>query len=76
MASHKAASDAGEVERLVILVVVIFGTEVFIPVARHILLEESYKVFTYSVYKYSFQTTKRLYQYNFLEYFNSLVCTT
>ena len=37
--------DAGEVERLVIFVVVIFGAEVFIPVARHILLEESYKVF-------------------------------
>ena len=50
MASHKAAFDAGEVERLVILVVVIFGAEVFIPVAGHILLEESYKVFTYSVY--------------------------
>ena len=45
MASHKAAFDAGEVKRLVILVVVIFGAEVFIPVAGHILLEESYKVF-------------------------------
>ena len=45
MASHKAAFDAGEVERLVILVVVILGAEVFIPIARHILLEESYKVF-------------------------------
>ena len=45
MASHKAAFDAGEVECLVILVVVIFGAEVFIPVAGHILLEESYKVF-------------------------------
>ena len=45
MASHKAAFDAGKVERLVILVVVIFGAEVFIPVAGHILLEESYKVF-------------------------------
>ena len=45
MASHKAAFDAGEVERLVILVVVIIGAEVFIPVAGHILLEESYKVF-------------------------------
>ena len=45
MVAHKAAFDAGEVERLVILVVVIFGTEVFIPVAGHILLEESYKVF-------------------------------
>lgn len=45
MASHKAAFDAGEVERLVILVVVILGAEVFIPVAGHILLEESYKVF-------------------------------
>ena len=43
MASHKAAFDAGEVERLVILVVVIIGAEVFIPVAGHILLEESYK---------------------------------
>ena len=30
---------------LTILVVVIFGAEVFIPVAGHILLEESYKVF-------------------------------
>ena len=45
MASHKAAFDAGEVERLVILVVVILGAEVFIPVAGHILLEESHKVF-------------------------------
>ena len=45
MASHKAAFDAGEVERLVILVVVILDAEVFIPVAGHILLEESYKVF-------------------------------
>ena len=45
MASHKAAFDAGEVDRLVILVVIILGAEVFIPVVRHILLEESYKVF-------------------------------
>ena len=45
MKSHKTAFDAGEVERLVILVVVILGAEVFIPVAGHILLEESYKVF-------------------------------
>ena len=45
MVAHKAAFDAGEVERLVILVVVIFGAEVFIPVAGYILLEESYKVF-------------------------------
>ena len=45
MVAHKAAFDAREVERLVILVVVILGTEVFIPVAGHILLEESYKVF-------------------------------
>ena len=45
MASHKAAFDAGEVERLVILVVIILGAEVLIPVAGHILLEESYKVF-------------------------------
>ena len=45
MVAHKAAFDAGEVKRLVILVVVIFGAEVFIPVAGHILLEESYKVF-------------------------------
>ena len=45
MIAHKAAFDAGEVERLVILVVIIFGTEVFIPVAGHILLEESHKVF-------------------------------
>ena len=45
MESHKAAFNAGEVECLVILVVVIFVAEVFIPVAGHILLEESYKVF-------------------------------
>ena len=45
MVAHKAAFNAGEVERLVILVVVILGAEVFIPVAGHILLEESYKVF-------------------------------
>ena len=45
MESHKAAFDAGEVERLVILVVIILGAEVFIPVAGHILLEEAYKVF-------------------------------
>ena len=43
--AHKAALDAGEIERLVILVVVILGAEVFIPVTGHILLEESYKVF-------------------------------
>ena len=45
MVVHKAAFDAGEVEHLVILVVVILGAEVFIRVAGHILLEESYKVF-------------------------------
>ena len=45
MVAHKAAFDAGEVECLVILVVVILGAEVFIPVAWHILLDESYKVF-------------------------------
>ena len=45
MVAHKAAFDAGEVERLVILVVVILGAEMLIPVAGHILLEESYKVF-------------------------------
>ena len=42
---HKAAFDAVEVERLVILVVVILGAEVFIPVAGHILLEEAHMVF-------------------------------
>ena len=45
MASHKAAFYARKVECLVILVVVILGAEVFIPIAGHILLEESYKVF-------------------------------
>ena len=45
MVAHKATFDAGEVECLVILVVVILGAEVFIPVAGHVLLEESYKVF-------------------------------
>ena len=45
MESHKAAFDAGEIECLVILVVIIFGAEVFIPIAGHILLEESHKVF-------------------------------
>ena len=45
MKSHKAAFYARKVERLVILVVVILGAEVFIPVSGHILLEESYKVF-------------------------------
>ena len=45
MVAHKATFDAGEVERLVILVVIILGAEVFIPVAGHILLEESHKVF-------------------------------
>ena len=45
MVAHETTFDAGEVERLVILVVVIFGAEVFVPVAGHILLEESYKVF-------------------------------
>ena len=45
MVAHKAAFDAREVECLVTLVVVILGAEVFIPVAGHILLEESYKVF-------------------------------
>ena len=43
--SHKTAFDAGEVERLVILVVIILGAEVFITVTGHILLEESHKVF-------------------------------
>ena len=45
MVAHKAAFYARKVERLVILVVIILGAEVFIPVAGHILLEESYKVF-------------------------------
>jgi hypothetical protein len=45
MVTHVAAFDAGELECLVILVVVILGAEVFIPVTGHILLEESYKVF-------------------------------
>jgi hypothetical protein len=45
MVAHKATFDAGEVERLVILVVVILGAEVFIPVVEHILLEETHKVF-------------------------------
>ena len=45
MVAHKAAFDAGKVERLVILVVIILGAEVLIPVAGHILLEEPYKVF-------------------------------
>ena len=45
MVAHKAVFDEGEVDRLVILVVVILGAEVFIPVAGHILFEESYKVF-------------------------------
>ena len=45
MVAHEAAFDAGEVECLVILVVVIFGAEVFIPVTGHILLEESNEVF-------------------------------
>ena len=45
MVAHKAAFDAGKVERLVILVVIILGAEVFIPIAGHILLDESYKVF-------------------------------
>ena len=43
--SHKAAFDAREDERLVILVVIILGAEVFIPIAGHILLEESNEVF-------------------------------
>ena len=45
MKSHKAAFDAGEIECLVILVVIILGAEVFIPVTGHILLEESHKIF-------------------------------
>ena len=45
MKSHKAAFDAGEVECLVILIVIILGAEVFIPVTGHILLEESNEVF-------------------------------
>ena len=45
MVAHKAALDAGEVECLIILVVVILGAEVFIPVTGHILLEESHKIF-------------------------------
>ena len=45
MIAHKAVFDAGEVERLVILVVIILGAEEFIPVAGHIRLKESHKVF-------------------------------
>ena len=45
MVTHKAAFDAGEVECLIILVVVILGAEVFIPVTGHVLLEESNEVF-------------------------------
>ena len=45
MESHKTSFDAGEVECPVILVVIILGAEVLIPVAGHIHLEESYKVF-------------------------------
>ena len=45
MVAHKAAFYARKVERLVILIIVILGAEVFIPVAGHMLLEESYKVF-------------------------------
>ena len=45
MKSHKAAFDAGEVECLVILIVIILGAEVFIAVTGHILLEESNEVF-------------------------------
>ena len=45
MVAHEAAFDAREVERLVILVVIILGAEMLIPVAGHILLEESHKVF-------------------------------
>ena len=45
MVAHKTAFDTGEVERLVILVIVILGAEVFIVVAGHILLEKSYEVF-------------------------------
>ena len=43
--AHKAALDAGEIECLIILVVIILGAEVFIPVTGHILLEESHEVF-------------------------------
>ncbi len=45
MVAHKAAFDAGEIECLVILVVIVLGAVVFVPVAGHILLKESYKVF-------------------------------
>lgn len=45
MVAHKAAFYARKVERLVILVVVILGAEMLIPVAGHILLEKSHKVF-------------------------------
>jgi len=45
MVAHKASFDAGEVKLPVILVIVILGAEEYIPVAGHILLEESYKVF-------------------------------
>ena len=45
MKSHKAAFDAGKVECLVILIVIILGAKVFIPVTGHKLLEKSHKIF-------------------------------
>ena len=44
MTSHKAVFDAGEIEGLIILVVIIFCAEVFVTIARGVLLEESGKV--------------------------------
>ena len=37
--------DKSQTECLIILVVIAFGTEVFVPIARHVLLEESSQVF-------------------------------
>ena len=45
MESHKTTFDAGELKRLIVLIVVIFSAKIFIPVMRHILLEESHKIF-------------------------------
>ena len=44
MVAHKAVFDAGEIERLVILVVVILGVEVLIPVMGYIFLDKSHNV--------------------------------
>lgn len=43
--SEKSSVDKFQTKGLIILVIIIFGAEVFVPIARGVLLEEAGKVF-------------------------------